>query len=510
MTNEEIISRRETQKIALLRNADTLLQKKPFFRGSNTYSTNDCSDGQAASITEKRTARLPRVNKNIVSQEKFLKELDPMSHEVLFDQNLPSICVKLENGGYQEIKFQRTALAIQEQILSSHVIYLCGNPCTLSLRGKNPTDKDKDNYTTIKEYWVDRNMDGWRTKAVRSQLATGDAGLLFYYDYKGRIKCRLISYEDGYVIISHNDSNGDRLIESVYYEDENGIKYIDSYDDTYMYRMHTAKNGEEAGEDGFVRELPILHGFSEIPLCTKRGNVAWNNGQSLIEIYEIIYNIFFVIQKRNGWGILYIKGNLSETTKKLAGNIILQDKSMDGNGSAEFKTPPSPQGMIDSLQDLFEKIQINTSCTFLLPKDVKSSGDISGLAITLTRDLDLKNAQKGIIEWQNFADKMMRLFKEGLAKELVNSKENENAVTEFAKLRVSCKFKIWQPFSATEYNNMLISMKQAGILSSKTAIEKNTESTPDEEQRVVKEKNETEGRINKQKETVEQIDVVKE
>ena len=271
------------------------------------------------------------------------------------------------------------------------------------------------------------------------------------------------------------------------------MEYIDSYDDKYMYRMRNS--GDGADEDGWIRENPVEHGFSEIPLCTKRGNVAWNNGQSLIEIYEIIYNIFFVIQKRNGWGILYIKGNLSETTKKLAGSIILQEKSMDGNGSAEFKAPPSPQGMLDSLQDLFEKIQINTSCTFLLPKDVKSSGDISGLAITLTRDLDLKNAQQGVIEWQNFADKMMRLFKEGLAKELVKKGENVNAITEFDKLRVSCKFKIWQPFSATEYNNMLISMKQAGILSTKTAIEKNTESTPDEEQRVTKEVKEAEEKV---------------
>lgn len=486
---------REEKKLYLLRNINALLQKKPFFRGSDTPSINDYSEGQTATVTETRTACIPKVKKTIVTQERFLKELDPMSHDVLFDNNLPSICVKLENGGYQEIKFQRTALAFQEQILASHVIYLCGNPCTLSLRGGTPSEKDKANYSTIKEYWVDRNMDGWRTKAVRSQLATGDAGLLFYYDYKGRIKCRLISYEDGYVIISHNDNNGDRLLESVYYADADGVEYIDSYDDTYMYRMHTPIDGEEAGEDGFVRELPILHGFSEIPLCTKRGNVAWNNGQSLIEIYEIIYNIFFVIQKRNGWGILYIKGNLSETTKKLAGSIILQDKSMDGNGSAEFKAPPSPQGMLDSLQDLFEKIQINTSCTFLLPKDVKSSGDISGLAITLTRDLDLKNAQQGVIEWQNFADKMMRLFKEGLAKELVKKGENVNAITEFDKLRVSCKFKIWQPFSATEYNNMLISMKQAGILSTKTAIEKNTESTPDEEQRVTKEVKEAEEKV---------------
>ncbi len=476
---------REEKKLYLLRNVDALLQKKPFFRGSDTSSVNDASEGQSATVTETRTARLPKVRKKIITQEKFLKELDPMSHDVLFDNNLPSICVKLENDCYQEIKFQRTSLALQEQILASHVIYLCGNPCVLSLRGGNPSEKDKDNYSTIKEYWVDRNMDGWRTKAVRAQLATGDAGLLFYYDYKNRVKCRLLSYEDGYVIISHNDENGDRLLESVYYADSNGVEYIDSYDDMYMYRMRNS--GENAGEDGWVRETPVEHGFSEIPLCTKRGNVAWDKAQSLIEIYEIIYNIFFVIQKRNGWGILYIRGNLSETTKKLAGNIILQDKSMDGNGSAEFKSPPSPEGMLNSLEDLFEKIQINSSCTFLLPKDVKSSGDISGLAITLTRDLDLKNAQQGVIEWQNFADKMMRLFKEGLAKELVKSGVNENAVTEFAKLRISCQFKIWKPFSATEYNNMLISMKQAGILSTKTAIEKNTESTPDEAKRIEEE-----------------------
>ena len=72
-----------------------------------------------------------------------------------------------------------------------------------------------------------------------------DAGLLFYYDYKGRIKCRLISYEDGYVIISHNDNNGDRLLESVYYADDNGVEYIDSYDDKYMYRMRNSGDGAD-------------------------------------------------------------------------------------------------------------------------------------------------------------------------------------------------------------------------------------------------------------------------
>jgi len=476
MTREERIQ-------YLLTHTEALLQKKPFFRGSSQMAS---SVGEHINADTLRTvrARLPQIRKNIVTQERFAKELDPMSHDVLFDDNLPSICMKMQDGHYYEIKFKRTSVAFQQQILNSHTIYLCGNKMDITLYEKNPNDVDKSNYATIMRYWSECNMDGWKTKAVYTQKGQGDCGLLFYYDYKGMIKCRLLSFNDGYVIISHNDDNGDRLLECVYYADENGTEYIDCYDDTYKYTLHSASKGEVASEDGWVRETPVAHGFSEIPLATKRGDVAWNTAQSLIDIYEIIYNIFFVIQKRNGWGIIFIKGQVNDQVKKLAGNVLLQDTSIDGNGDVKAVAPPSPQGMLDSLQDLFEKIQINSSCTFLLPKDVKSSGDISALAITLTRDLDLKNAQQGVIEWQNFADKMMRLFKEGLAKYLVKTGENPTAITDFARLKISAKFKIWQPFSKTEYNNMLISMKQAGILSTKTAVEKNTEAEADEIQRL--------------------------
>ena len=196
---------------------------------------------------------------------------------------------------------------------------------------------------------------------VYTQMTQGDAGLLYYFDYEGRIKSRILSYEDGYVLIPHNDSNGDRILESVYYEDDNGVQYIDSYDDTYFYRktngLYPDKNGE------WVNDIPVPHGFSEIPLITKRGKVAWDNVQSIIEVFEILYNIFIVIQKRHGWGILYIRGRFSEQAKQIAGSIILNDTSIDGKGSAEFKTPPSPQGTIETLQSLFEQIQIGSSST---------------------------------------------------------------------------------------------------------------------------------------------------
>lgn len=463
----------------ILKNVEKLLLKKPFTRGCRTFSTNDTSDGNEVNITNVQRATLPDVMKTVISQAKFLKELDPHCHEVLFDGNIPSICVKLSDDLIQEIKFKKMAIPFQNRIREKQTLCLCGHPCEFTLRDSEPSEDEIKNFALFKEYWVDRNQDGMRTKAVYAQKGMGDAGLLYYFDRHKRIKSRLLTYEDGYVIISHNDANGDRIMECVYYKDALNVEHIDCYDDKYHYAL-------SQGKDGW-RCITEEHGFSEIPLVTKRGAVAWNDVQALIEAFEILYNIYLVIQKRHGWGILYIKGRIKENAQQIAGSIILNDTSIDGNGSAEFKSPPSPQGVLDTLQSLYEQIQIGSSTTFLLPKDVKSSGDISALAIMLTQSLDIEGATQGIIEWQNFADKMCRLFKEGLAKELVEKGINKTAVTDFKSMRISCKFKIWRPFNETEYNNMLISLKGAGIISKKTAIEKNTISTPDEELRVSRE-----------------------
>lgn len=48
-------------------------------------------------------------------------------------------------------------------------------------------------------------------------------------------------------------------------------------------------------------------------------------------------------------------------------------------------------------------------------------------------------------------------------------------------------------------------MKQAGILSTKTAIEKNTESVPDEEQRIAKEKEEAQKLLEKQQKRTKEL-----
>ena len=486
-----------------LANPQKLLLKKPFLRGTSSVSINDGSDGCDCRTNWRREAHLPNIRKTIISQERFAKELDPASHDVIFDSNLPSICVKVENDGYIEIKFKRFGIPFQKCIVKKKALCLGGNKRQHVLHDSNPSDELKKNFADFKWHWDNTNQDGIEMKAIKTQLSYGDVGLLTYMNENDEVRERIFSYEDGYQIITHKDDNGEPLLDCVYYRTDDNVRHIDAYSDTTHYHFTDfIQQDAETSEvkTGWQLVSNESHGFSESPLATKRGNVAWEGGEDLIELFEIIYNLFAVIQKRHGWGQLYIKGKLNETAKKIAGSVILNDTSIDGKGDAKYLTPPSPQNMIEFLQSILDQLEIATGVTFILPKDVKSSGDISGLAIQMTRSLDIEESYDAAIEWQNFTSKHSRLFKEGLAKQLVASGENPTAITSFAKMNISTSFKPWQPFDESTWNQMLCTLKGSGLISDKTGIEKNTVSAPDEEVRLQKQQELADERAAKQAE----------
>lgn len=471
----------------LLANPEKLKQKRPFTRGFDLRSISHLPS--FVDLNSKVDASLPNFRQETITQEQLMFELDENSHSVLYDDNIPSICIKTKDGGYSDIQFTKMSIPFQKMIKNKQLLHLTGHKMVFTLVDTEPSEQQHKDFITFKQYWDLRNQDGMKNKMVDTQLSYGDAGLLYYFDYKGRIKSRILSYKDGYVLCPHNDDNGDRILECVYYSRDN-VEYIDSYDDEYFTRHQRDTSADNVEESGWQMVRHEKHGFNEIPLITKRGDVPWNSVQTIITSYEILYNVYNAINRRMGWGLLYVKGKFKDTAQKIAGSVILNDTSLEGKGDAKFLTPPSPQGTLEILQALFDTIQLGSSTTFVLPKDVKMSGDISGIAIQLTQSRDIENAMQKVIEWQNVADKMVRLFKFGLSQELVNKGEQKTAITDFENLDINAKFKVWKPMSETEYNQMLVTLAGAGLLSKETGIQKNTESTPDELMRVNKEKEE--------------------
>lgn len=481
----------------MLVHPDKLKVKKPFTRGVSQRDSCIPLVGNSVEIGEKIDVNPPNIRRIKVTQERFEKELDPNSHDVLFDDNIPSICVKTRTGGYTEVAYKKMSIPIQRILVNKQTMHLAANGLQFTLMDKNPSLKQRENFIVFKQYWDLRNQEGLKYKMVATQKSYGDAGWLFYFDRNRNIKSKIISFADGYVICSHNDPFGERLMECLYYV-EDDIEHLDCYDDIYIHRFTREPNSNSEEYDGWTRHKSEEHGFREIPLITKRGDVAWNNVQPIIDCYEELYNVFNAIQKRWGWGIFYVKGKFSENAKRIAGNVVLMDTSLDGNGDAKFLTPPTPQGTIDTLNLMLESIQMGSSTTFILPKDIKMSGDVSGIAVQLTQSMDNELALQSVIDWQNVADKAIRLFKYGLSKELVKDGINPTAITEFESMNIHGKFKIWRPLNEYEYNQMLTMLTGAGILSVESGIELNTMSKPDEKARVEQEEEKRQQQIERQ------------
>lgn len=495
----------------LLADPDKLLATTPYYRRIDASGAQyDVFGRTVESVGTKVKATLPSVKRVQVPIGALLREADPWSHSVLTDENIPSIYVKNSEGGYLKVEQKRLPLPYQQSIAKKQTLHLCNNPMSHVLLNTNPTEAQNKYFIRVKQAWDERNMDGKKTEAVYTQKNESFVGMLFYHDYNGKIKSRILRYSDGYNIITHKDQNGEHILECVYYCVDD-VEYIDCYDDTYMYRLTNAGDIVTDAEgrvvnNGWRYETPVEHGFSEIPLAVKRGKVAWDNVQDLIEVAERTYNTFIVIQNRYGYGMLYVKGKINPKAQKVNGSFILNDTSMDPNADAKMLTPPSPENMKETLDQLEEQIMKGAGTTFILPKDIKMSGDTSGVAVQLTQELDIETALQDVNEWQNFANKMMRLFKEGLARELVNSGEKgfENAITDFEKLNIRTKFVVWRPQSNEAYNQMLTTLKGAGAISVQTLIEKNTESCPDEMARVQKEKEaEIQEALDKQERTLQ-------
>lgn len=460
----------------LIDNPSRILEKRPFYRGCNSADIRP--ESSSAFVGAPHNAVLPYRKSTYVTQDKFLQELDPQSHVVHFDDTIPDIAIKNPYNktiGWIRQKGTRIAFNYQEIIRNKRLQYLCGKPMKFTLCSHSSDTDIDDLFTSIKEDWVNKNMDIWKYKLAKSQLTTGDGAILHYFKLKGEKKTlrhRLLSFEDGYVLLPHYDDDGDMILFGVYYKSDEEER-LDVYDETYVYNY--AQSGVD--DKGWVLEgEPSRHGFEEIPITYKRADVAWNNVQNNIEIYEILYNIYTVIQKKFGSSVLWVKGNYDQKTKKQGWSVILNSSSLDPNADAKVLTPAEPVGTQKLLADIRKEIQMGSSVIMLQPEDIKVSGDVTGIAIKMLLSAAYEKALQEAIEYDDVADNMLRLFIYGLGIENADP-------TKYSKISIRAEFEAWMPQSDTEIINNINLSIAAGSISKQTARELNPYGKPDEVER---------------------------
>lgn len=461
-----------------LKNPELLLLKKPFTRGGDYEESN--SGESSIDKNTMLTAELPQDEGKPISQSQYLREYDPTRHDIHFNKSIPSIVAEMKDGSTYELKFNRVAIPYQKNIHAKQVQHMCGNNMKFLLINQEPSESQKNTYKQFKEQWLLRGMEHQKMKFVSRQKSTGDSAMVFSM-YEGKLNVRVLSYKEGYTIIPQYDDYSNIESISLYYKRAEGY-YIDTYDSTHMYRHYKSSKTSEGTNPEWELIFNTLHNFDQIPIVYKRGYVAWEMSQSIIEAYEILYNIDMVIKKRHGWGKLYIKGNIDKKMDQLNGSIILSDSHPEGKGDAKYLTPPNAEGITELMKGLKQNIQIASSTTFILPDDINVSGDVSGVAVKLTQSMDYELAIQTARDYANEANSMKNLFIQGLSKETNSSFKLDKTAS------ILAEFDIWMPQNDEAIYNTLLQLHGVGLTSTETATSLIGHNAPDELERLKKQK----------------------
>ena len=446
---------------------------KPFTRGG-VMMGHGFENGAVTPNTVLDTG-FARLELQPISQDRYITEYRPDINNIILNEAIPHIKVKL-NGTYMPLGMMdmtQTA-SFQKLIHSAHVRNLTANPLEFNLCTDNDDDGAKKLLSSIKTEWTWRGMEWEKYQAVNVCKQLGNVGTLFSYDKNtNKYSVKTYSYEDGYQIVPNYDEYGMEIARSLVYEID-GKTVIDTYDAKKHYRVRQNANNEWTTQSE-------LHGFSRCPLLYKRGKVAWEYAQSSIEMWELMANINAIALKRFGTFALVLIGDMDEDSfKRDSSTLVINLSSDTTNGKQDAKVIdfPEPKTMDGYLKTLEEKISLFSSTSFITPKDITNTNSGgNGIALAMSNDFAL--ATQSSLDWQKFMQDMVYLHQEGLDLE-TNGREH------YAKLKIGAKITPW----SLETNNTKITNLQmeATYLSTQTIVEKCPDAAPDEIERIINER----------------------
>lgn len=491
-----------------------LLVKKPFTR---IVSEGHDDNGRISGNVGLEPVRNESVTRLRVTQADFLRELDPLGHLIYDKEYYPDIWRKDEetNRWYIE-EIPRYAFSFQHIILIKHLTHLCGNDIVFELADDKDDDHSREVLNSFKRGWAKKDMEIAWYELAKSVKSTGDGAIVGFIE-NGSFGWKSLSYEKGDILFPHyNRRTGQLELFARQYQnidDEgNTTTYIDVWDNTYFYcfrtssvdRLLTMTSKEMADEErednetnaqipantllerydlsGFVlAEKPVRHGFEKIPVAYHRcdDGPCWSKSQEAIDNYESGFSRLAQSNHDFGLPIMYVKGEGSEelTSKDMsyASKVIV----LPSDGETGFLNRQDASNAYKAELDMLETMIYRMSFAVRTPE--LKSGDTPGVAIKMLYSDAYEMALNDAQEYQHAIRDMVDFFIYGYGIEV-------NQRIDFRETDISFYITPYIHINETERANILSMAVQNGFCSKQTASEKFTLSTPQEMDRLLREK----------------------
>lgn len=479
-------------------NVRDLLTKKPFTRilpdgnYDHGYVLNEVSEVAPIHDSLKR---------KIVTQEDFMRELDPAGHLINDKELFPDIWQKNEDDGrwyVQEIP--RYAFSFQQIILIKHLTHLCGNDIQFELSDKRVSDQTREVFNAHRNGWANKNMEVAWYQLVKSVKATGDGAFVGFLD-KGTFGWKVLSFLNGDKLYPHYDLRTGKLSTLArtycnYAEDGSVTKrYIDVWDDTYYYRFVADGDPtnfvEKARQlilklfttDGYKLEWMEAHGFDSIPVSYMRDDngPCWTFSEESIENFEVAFSNLAHSNHDFGLPIMYVKGEGSEELTSSDMSYASKIMFLPSDGEIGFLNRQDAsnayKGELDKLEDSIYKQ------SFAVKTPELKSGDTPGVSLKIMYSDAYEKAMNDANEYDPAVDKMISIFEWGYGIEC----EQRLA---FINTNIRHYIEPYIHLNMTELTTNLNTAVVGGFLSRQTASEKLPYSTPQEWERILAEQKE--------------------
>lgn len=475
-----------------------LLTKRPFYRISPESLG---ISGRNLNNTAEKSMTADKVFRVEVTQADFIRELDTDSHAINNRDIYKTYVQKDEDNLYYEVDFPRYAFPFQQEILDDRLARLTGNDVQFDLADIDKGEAGYKTYDYFKAGWADKGMErAWHFLA-KSVLSTGDGAFVGILD-KGKFYWKVFSYANGDMLYPHyNKLTGKLEVFARAYEnyDDEGVsrKFIDVWDDEYYYRFvdksenigdNTEGEQQKVGDfnvDGYVLEFKQRHGFNRIPVAYKRSETGpcWSPVQELIEHYESAFSRLAQSNHAFGLPIMTLTGEGQEMEEIATSDMSYAAKILivPSDGKVEFMQRQDASNAYKTELDEIRK-KIYEGAMVVKAPELKS-GDTPAAAIKLLYSDSYNKALLEAQEYDEVMNDMIEIFQWGYGI------ESEHRL-EFMNTRIVYYIKPHLPINDQEVTNNLALAVQNGFCSKQTASEKFYHSTPNEWERILKEKHE--------------------